>query len=154
MFRLMITPFRGNVNLIPTIEDYALNPTQHHWIDQMASGDTTFFTALGKRIAHLRNERGTTQQQLADALGIAQQTLANYETGRSRLPVSLLPVLAALFAVPVDELLGRNAHLSRAHKPGPRPKWQQQIETIAQLPKPKQRFVTQALDALLQQAAR
>lgn len=123
-------------------------------MDQMAAGDTTFFASLGKRIAHLRNQRGMTQQQLAEALGIAQQTLANYETGRSRLPVSLLPVLATLFGVPVDGLLGKGEHLSRAHKPGPRPKWQQQIETIAQLPKPKQRFVTQALDALLQQAIR
>lgn len=120
----------------------------------MTSGDTAFFTNLGKRIAHLRTQRGMTQQQLAEALGIAQQTLANYETGRSRLPVSLLPVLATLFGVPADGLLGQDEHPSRAHKPGPRPKWQQQIETIAQLPKPKQRFVTQALDALLQQAIR
>jgi hypothetical protein len=44
--------------------------------------------------------------------------------------------------------------VARAHEPGPVSKWQQQIETIAQLPKHKRRFVTQALDALPQQATR
>lgn len=130
-----------------------MKPTPHNWMDQMASGDVAFFANLGKRIAQLRSERSMTQQQLADALGIAQQTLANYETGRSRLPVSLLPPLAELFGVPLDQIMGQSAHLPRARKPGPVPKWQQQIETIARLPKPKQRLVTQMLDALLQQAA-
>jgi transcriptional regulator with XRE-family HTH domain len=120
----------------------------------MATGDTTFFVALGKRLARLRNVHGMTQQQLADTLGVAQQTLANYETGRSRLPADLLPALAVLFKVPVGDLLEREEHLARARKAGPVAKWQQQIETIAQLPKPKQRFVMQALDALLQQATR
>jgi transcriptional regulator with XRE-family HTH domain len=132
-------------------EGYALKPAQFDWIHQMASGDTAFFTTLGRRVAQLRQDRAMTQQQLADTLGIAQQTLANYETGRSRLPASMLPTLADLFRVPVDVLLGHADQ--RAKKRGPMPKWQQQIETIAQLPKPKQRLVTQMLDALLQQAA-
>jgi transcriptional regulator with XRE-family HTH domain len=150
----MLTPFGGNVNLVSTTEGYALKLAQFDWIDQMASGDIAFFTALGKRMAQLRIERDLTQQQVADALGIAQQTLGNYETGRSRLPISLLPALTALFGVPLDVLLGQTEHSSRTKKPGPMPKWQQQIETIARLPKPKQRLVTQMIDALLQQAAR
>lgn len=133
-------------------EGYAVKPAQFDWIDQMASGDTAFFILLGKRVAQLRQDHGMTQQQLADTLGIAQQTWANYETGRSRLPASMLPTLADVFRVPVDVLLGHTDQ--RAKRPGPVPKWQQQIETIAQLPKPKQRLVTQMLDALLQQAAR
>jgi hypothetical protein len=35
---------------------------------------------------------------------------------------------------------------------GPAPKWQQQLEAIDQLPKSKQKFVAQMLDALIAQA--
>ncbi|HWW72270.1 MAG TPA: hypothetical protein VN089_20210 [Duganella sp.] len=34
----------------------------------------------------------------------------------------------------------------------PAPKWQQQLEAIAQLPKTQQRFVTQMLDTVLAQS--
>ena len=127
---------------------------QFDWIVQMASGDSAFFTALGKRIAQLRIERDMTQQQLADALGIAQQTLGNYETGRSRLPISLLPVLTDRLTVSLDDLLGQSTHTSRAKKPGPIPKLQQQLEQLSQLPKAQQKFVSQMLDTVLQQAGR
>lgn len=131
-----------------------MKPAQFDWIVQMASGDSAFFTALGKRIAQLRIERDMTQQQLADALGIAQQTLGNYETGRSRLPISLLPVLTDRLAVSLDDLLGQSTRASRAKKPGPIPKLQQQLEQLSQLPKAQQKFVSQMLDTVLQQTSR
>lgn len=37
---------------------------------------------------------GMTQQQLAEQIGVAKQTLAHYEVGRARLPVSMLRLLA------------------------------------------------------------
>ncbi len=49
-----------------------------------------------------RAEHFATQQQLADALGVAQQTLAHYEGGRSR-----LPALAQLLTLSFDELMGQ-----------------------------------------------
>lgn len=68
----------------------------------------------------------------ASVLGIAQQTFAHYEVGRARMPVSLLPTLAQIFGVAGDELLGlRNG----AGKRGPAPKFQKQLERIAQLPR-------------------
>ncbi len=52
--------------------------------------------------------------------------------------VSLLPELARLFGVGVDELLGlRNG----TGKRGPAPKFQKQLERIAQLPRARQRVV-------------
>ena len=87
----------------------------------------------------LRQQAGMSQQAVADELGIAQQTLAHYEVGRLRMPVSLLPKLAELFGVPGDELLGLNA--ARAGKRGPAPKLQQQIERLHRLPKAKQKLV-------------
>ena len=57
----------------------------------MAGNDKTFFVELGKRVALARKDHGMTQQQLAEALGIAQQTLAHYEGARLRVPASMLP---------------------------------------------------------------
>lgn len=110
-----------------------------------------FFKALGTRIAELRKEQGLSQQALADQLGIPQQTFAHYEVGRARMPVSLLPQLALQFGVGVDELLGlRNG----TGKRGPTPKFQKQLERIAQLPRAKQRVVIEMLDGVLAQAGR
>jgi transcriptional regulator with XRE-family HTH domain len=150
----IVTPFWGNVNLVSKNEVYALKPEQFEWIDQMASGDTAFFKALGKRIAQLRIDRGMSQQDLADVLDIAQQTLGNYETGRSRVPASLLPVLANLFGVSLEMLFGQSEHASRSSKRGPASRLQQQLDQISQLPRAKQKFVSQILDSVLQQASR
>jgi transcriptional regulator with XRE-family HTH domain len=131
-----------------------MKPKQFDWVENMASGDKEFFVALGKRVAQLRKERDLTQQELAELLGIAQQTLAHYEGARLRVPASMLPTLATIFKVPVDSLLNRTESTPGTGKRGPAPKWQQQIEAIAQLPKAQQRFVSQMLDTVLAQAQR
>ena len=117
----------------------------------MTPHDEQFFKELGARIAELRKEQGLSQQALADQLGIAQQTFAHYEVGRARMPVSLLPTLAQLFGVAGDELLGlRNG----AGKRGPAPKFQKQLERIAQLPRARQQVVMDMLDGVLAQPTR
>lgn len=76
-----------------------------------------FYKALGARIAGLRQDRDMSQQQLAEALGIAQQTLAHYEVGRSRVAVSLLPDIASHLGVSVPTLLGALAKTYDPRKP-------------------------------------
>jgi transcriptional regulator with XRE-family HTH domain len=56
---------------------------------------------------------------------IAQQTYANYEVARDRPAVSMLPTLAQLFGVSVDELFG--LHKNGAGKRGPTPLLQKQL---------------------------
>ncbi len=129
-----------------------MQSTSIQWIDFMATDDKDFFVALGQRIAQLRKERGWTQQEMADKLGIAQQTLAHYEVGRNRMPASALPMLATLFALPIDELLGHSQANRRHSKRGPASRLQQQIEAVAQLPTARQRFVSEMLDTILAQA--
>ncbi|MCP3706783.1 helix-turn-helix domain-containing protein [Paraburkholderia sp. CNPSo 3274] len=113
--------------------------------------DEQFFRELGERIASARKAHGLTQQQLAEALGIAQQTLAHYEGGRSRVPASMLPTLAELLMFTADELLGKPLGVPVA---GYRSMsvLQRQIAAIEQLPKPKQQFVSQMLETVLAQA--
>lgn len=113
--------------------------------------DEAFFKALGARIAELRKEQGLSQQALADELGIPQQTLARYEVGRARMPVSLLPELAKIFGVAVDELLGLG---NDTGKRGRTPKFQKQLERIALLPRARQQVAMDVLDGVLAQRAR
>lgn len=64
-------------------------PTIPGIIAAMPAKDSAFFQALGSRIAQARKERGITQQALAEALGIAQQTLGHYEVARARIAADL-----------------------------------------------------------------
>lgn len=118
----------------------------------ISASERAFFTRLGARIAELRKAHNITQVQLAEALGVSQQTVNSYEVGRRRVPVSALPQLARTLGVTVEELLGADA--AAAKRRGPAPRLQQQIERIQQLPRTQQRFVMQMLDTVLQQAAR
>lgn len=118
----------------------------------MTTDEKAFFQALGLRIASLRKDLDLTQQQLADLLGVSQQMVASYEVGRRRVPVSLLPTLARSLAVSVEALLGEPD--KRSNKRGPSPKLLQQLEQVSLLPKAQQKFVSQVIDSVLQQATR
>lgn len=56
---------------------------------------------VGKRIRHRRWMNGTTQQQLADAVGIKFQQIQKYETGMNRVSASRLWDIAHALDVPV-----------------------------------------------------
>ena len=130
-------------------------PIQLHCTSSMpmTQDEKLFFKQLGARIAQLRKERGLTQTQLAELLGLTQQMVASYEVGRRRVPVSLLLAAADALTISIEELIGRPAARATA-KRGPAPKLQQQIERIGQLPKAKQRFVMEMLETVLAQASR
>ena len=117
----------------------------------MNTKDEDFFKALGARIAQARKDRGLTQQQLADQLGVAQQTLAHYEVGRVRIAASMLPVLAEILEMSLEEILTGQPSARPAGKRGPASRLQQQLDAIGQLPKAKQKFVVEMLDTVLAQ---
>ena len=118
----------------------------------ISQDEREFFTVLGARVAGLRKNAHITQVQLADTLGVSQQTVNAYESGIRRIPVSALPVLAKELGVGLEELLGEST--ATAKKRGPAPKLQQHMERIGQLPKPRQRMVMEMLEAVLAQASR
>lgn len=117
----------------------------------MTIKDEAFFKDLGARIAQARKARVLTQQQLADQLGVAQQTLAHYEVGRVRIAASMLPVLAEILDLSIDEMLMGHPLTRAPGKRGPASRLQQQVEAISQLPRAKQRFVVEMLDTVLAQ---
>lgn len=116
----------------------------------VSDDERRFYIDLGRRIATLRKECGLTQVQLAERLGVAQQTLAHYEAGRLRLLAGALPPLAEHLGVGVEELIGAPATAKRnATKRGPQPKIAQQLQLIEALPKTKQRAISQVLDSVI-----
>lgn len=119
--------------------------------EAMNTKDELFFKELGARIAMARKEQQLTQQQLAEQLGIAQQTMAHYEGGRLKVSATLLPPLSQILKLSLDELLGLPT-VQRFSKRGPTSRLEQQIEAISQLPKTKQKFVSEMLDMVIGQA--
>jgi transcriptional regulator with XRE-family HTH domain len=118
----------------------------------ISANERAFFERLGAHVAELRRAQNITQVEMAETLGVSQQTINSYEVGRRRIPVSALPALAHSLGVSLEDLLGDNSVATK--KRGPAPRLQQQIERIQQLPRSKQRFVIEMLDTVLQQTAR
>jgi transcriptional regulator with XRE-family HTH domain len=117
----------------------------------ISAEERDFFVAMGERIAALRRTNNITQVQLAQALGVSQQTLQSYEVGRRRIPVSAMPVVARTLSVSLDELFGSEVKAARGRR-GPASKLAQQIEVVSQLPKAKQQFVSQMIETVIAQA--
>ena len=61
---------------------------------------------IGKRIAHLRKEKGLTQEELAGRMGVSPQAVSKWENDQTCPDISVLPALSKLLGVTVDELLG------------------------------------------------
>ena len=60
---------------------------------------------LGKRIGALRREKGLKQDELAEKLGVSPQAVSKWETDQTCPDISLLPLLAQILGITVDELL-------------------------------------------------
>jgi transcriptional regulator with XRE-family HTH domain len=113
----------------------------------MNSQDAPFFQALGSRIAAARKAQNCTQQEIADQLGVAQQTYAQWETGRARIQVDMLPRLAQGLQVSMDELVG--VKTGPQTKRGPANNFEKRIERMRKLPRTKQQIILDMLDAFL-----
>ncbi len=61
---------------------------------------------IGENIRRLRRAADMTQEQLADKLGVAYQSVSRWENGTTYPDMELLPALSSIFGVTVDELLG------------------------------------------------
>ncbi|MBE5795985.1 MAG: helix-turn-helix transcriptional regulator [Clostridiales bacterium] len=62
---------------------------------------------IAVNIARLRRERGWTQENLAEMIGVAAQTISKWENSTTCPDVALLPVIADVFGVTIDALYGR-----------------------------------------------
>ena len=66
---------------------------------------------IGKRIALLRKEKGLTQEDLAEHMGVSPQAVSKWENDQTCPDISALPKLSKLLDVTVDELLSGREEL-------------------------------------------
>ena len=59
-----------------------------------------------ERIRYLREYNELTQQYIADILKVSQRTYCDYESGKTRIPVDSLIILAQLYNVSMDYICG------------------------------------------------
>lgn len=59
-----------------------------------------------ERIREIREDADLTQQKVADLLHIGQHTYADYESGKTRIPVERLLILAKHYNVSMDYITG------------------------------------------------
>lgn len=67
-------------------------------------------------IAKLRKDKGITQSELADFLGVSFQAVSKWENGTTMPDIALLPKLSEYFQVSVDEILGLRPLKNRKYK--------------------------------------
>jgi transcriptional regulator with XRE-family HTH domain len=106
-----------------------------------------------ERLARLRRERGWTQIELAERVGITQRLVSDYERGRLRLNADVVVRLANALETSTDELLqpkGARAPLRR--KPSLRV--QRRVEKIEKLPPHQQNYLLKTIDGFLKGVAR
>lgn len=59
-----------------------------------------------ERIREIREDFSMTQQKVADLLNVGQRTYADYESGKTRIPVDSLLILAKYYNVSLDYITG------------------------------------------------
>ena len=64
----------------------------------------------GKLISSIRKDKGLTQKQLADSLGVSNATISKWETGKGYPDISLLESLASVLDITVSEVLAGERH--------------------------------------------
>ena len=102
---------------------------------------------FGQRLSFYRTQRGLSQNQLAEKLGITRDLVGYYERRCQNPTVDFVQKVAHLLQVSTDELVGNKPI---KHKPGPNPKLVQKFEQVKDLPQAKQKLVSDFLDTVLQ----
>lgn len=69
-----------------------------------ASTESQFLTALGRRIAHIRKDKGITQEKLAADTGLDRVAIAYIETGKRKPKVTSVYRIACGLNIEVVEL--------------------------------------------------
>ena len=61
---------------------------------------------MKERLKQARIEKGLTQKQVAEAIGVVPTAITNYETGVREPSISILKKLCLLYEVSADYLIG------------------------------------------------
>jgi len=68
---------------------------------------------IGRTLLQKRREKGLTQEDLANYIGVSKASVSKWETGQSYPDITFLPQLATLFNISIDELIGYEPQMSK-----------------------------------------
>lgn len=104
--------------------------------------------SIGERIARLRKERGDSQVELAERIGIIQALVSDYEKDKLRLSAEMAIRFARALEVTTDELLQPKKG-KRRQTLKPTRKVLRRLELIESLPSNQQQTVLKTIDTML-----
>lgn len=68
---------------------------------------------IARVLVNRRKEKGVTQDELANYIGVSKASVSKWETGQSYPDVTFLPLLAAYFGITIDDLMDYKPQLSK-----------------------------------------
>ncbi|UII30907.1 helix-turn-helix domain-containing protein [Fulvivirga ulvae] len=77
---------------------------------------------ITERISHFRKKNNLSQTELGEQMQeitgqlFTRSVVSNYENGRRKIPVDLIPVLAKIFGVTTDELFYTSEDMDKSHE--------------------------------------
>ena len=108
---------------------------------------------LGSRIARLRRDKGLTQVELAERLGVTQPAVSDYENDDIRLPADVVVQIGAILGVSTDELLGlKDTTPARATSSSKNRRLYRRLQDIEKLPRRDQQALLRTIEAFLSKA--
>jgi transcriptional regulator with XRE-family HTH domain len=107
---------------------------------------------IGMRIAKFRKERGLTQQELAEKIGVKRALLSDYERGKVRIYADILAVIAIALEVTADRLL--DIKKKDIPKEQENLKIMKRVKKIETLPISQQKTILRSLDLMIDSALR
>jgi transcriptional regulator with XRE-family HTH domain len=133
------------------VQAYSVNIFALDYSSDMAMGRPakTKRTEFGERLVTARQELGLSQAQVAERLGITQQSYGGWERRETALKPEHLIRLAEILNVTVDYLLGKEN--GRKRRGGPAGKLRQVFERASQLPRHQQSKVAEFVEAFVKQ---
>lgn len=69
---------------------------------------------IGSKIAKKRKEKGVTQEELAEFVGVSKAAVSKWESGQSYPDILILPVLATFFDTSVDDILNYEPQMAKS----------------------------------------
>ena len=106
----------------------------------------------GARLAALRRAAGLTQTELAQLVGESQQNIAFWEQSEKPPRSDVLPTLAKVLGVKIEQIL--EGELPQTRRAGPVGKAQKVFEEVSTLPRKQQERIVETVSALLAQYKR
>jgi len=68
---------------------------------------------IARAIVNKRKEKGITQDDLANYIGVSKASVSKWETGQSYPDITFLPQLATYFNISIDELMGYTPQMAK-----------------------------------------